>query len=58
MIKFLAIPKFRLLLAARYPVIFIDEYQDMNKDLDGGWTAGRTVRRSLAAYLWRRVRAC
>ncbi|MDP1771304.1 MAG: AAA family ATPase [Methylobacter sp.] len=30
---FLAFPKFQRLIKAKYPIIFIDEYQDTNKDL-------------------------
>ena len=32
MVKLMAQPKFRCLFATRYPVLFIDEYQDTNKD--------------------------
>lgn len=32
MVKLMAQPKFRRLFATRYPVVFIDEYQDTNKD--------------------------
>lgn len=32
MAKLIALPKFRRLLAQRFPVIFIDEYQDTNRD--------------------------
>lgn len=32
MVKLMAQPKFRRLFATRYPVLFIDEYQDTNKD--------------------------
>lgn len=31
--KLLELPKFRQILCARYPVIFIDEYQDTDKDV-------------------------
>jgi DNA helicase-2/ATP-dependent DNA helicase PcrA len=32
MVRLMAQPKFRRLFATRYPVLFIDEYQDTNKD--------------------------
>lgn len=35
MVMLLEKPKFRRLLTARYPVLFIDEYQDTNKDFVG-----------------------
>ncbi|MBA5686698.1 ATP-dependent helicase [Duganella sp. LX47W] len=31
MVKLMGMPKFRRLLVSRYPVVFIDEYQDTNK---------------------------
>lgn len=32
MVKLMAEPKFRIIFANRYPILFIDEYQDTNKD--------------------------